>query len=193
MIKVFDEFIPEYHQECLLKQLEVVRWNHSDNVSGMAYETRINGAQLSHDQSGYYHNVFSPDKEETDGILLGLCLPMIALAKSFIEKKVVLERVRAGRFTKSKHYGIHRPHTDYFTDHYTLLYYANDSDGDTFLFDNVAESSNPVYPSEFNLAKTVSPKMGRAILFDGLIYHASSAPIINDQRIAININLMVSS
>ena len=190
MIKVFDDFIPKYHQECILNQCNNINWKHSDNVSGIKYDIDLENIPLATDQTGYYYNIYSSEYKEKDDLLLGLCLPIIALTKTFINGQVVLERVRAGKFIKTKNFGIHRPHTDYFTNHYTLLYYVNNSDGDTFLFNQIAETSNPVYPDKMTLKNRISPKMGRAVLFDGLIYHSSSSPIINDERIAININLM---
>lgn len=193
MIKVFDDFIPYYHQECILKQSHHIDWKLSENVSGVQHDSDLGGLYLSENQNGYYENVFSLESSSRDDIMLGLCLPMIALAKSYIKQDVVLERIRMGKFDKSDSGGIHRPHTDYFTDHYTLLYYVNNSDGNTFLFKQKAEPANPVYPSKFAVMDSVEPRMGRAILFDGLTYHSSSSPSINENRVAININLMVRS
>ena len=58
----------------------------------------------------------------------------------------------------------------------TLLYYVNDSDGDTLFFDN-----------DLNITKRVTPKKNRAILFDSNMLHAGANPIKNETRIVINI------
>ena len=57
----------------------------------------------------------------------------------------------------------------------SLLYYVNDSDGDTLFFDN-----------DLNIIKRVSPKKNTAILFDSNILHAGSNPIKNKKRIVVN-------
>ena len=57
----------------------------------------------------------------------------------------------------------------------SLLYYVNDSDGDTLFFDN-----------DLNVIKRVSPKKNTAILFDSNILHAGSNPIKSKKRIVIN-------
>ena len=77
------------------------------------------------------------------------------------------------------------PHVDYTMDHLVFLYYINDSDGDTILynekFKNVGES---IYLSE----KTkISPVAGRAILFNGRHYHSSVPPEISPFRLVLNI------
>jgi hypothetical protein len=72
------------------------------------------------------------------------------------------------------------PHTDGGDPHYVLLYYINDSDGDTFLFDN-----------NMKIIKRISPKKGRVLFFDGKIIHSSSHPIKNKNRAVININLEI--
>jgi len=68
-------------------------------------------------------------------------------------------------------------HTDLKKPHLVLIYYVNDSDGDTVLFDN----------DTLKEVKRVSPKKGRALLFDGSTKHAGSYPTKN-ARFLININ-----
>lgn len=77
-------------------------------------------------------------------------------------------------------------HTDQNYPHKVLLYYINDSDGDTFLF-------NERYGQEFDkftINQRVTPKQGSAVLFDGTTFHASSNPINSSKRFAINFNFV---
>mgnify|MGYP000858247374 CR=1 FL=1 len=71
------------------------------------------------------------------------------------------------------------PHVDRDIDHYVLLYYINDSDGDTILFED----------DEITEIKRVTPKKGRIVFFDGSIPHCGSTSGISS-RAAINFNFL---
>ena len=66
--------------------------------------------------------------------------------------------------------------------HLVLLYYVNDADGETILFDktiNDIEDDNMRYLDErhqFNVVNKIMPKKGRILLFDGTTYHSASSP-----------------
>jgi hypothetical protein len=72
-------------------------------------------------------------------------------------------------------------HVDRPFPHIVLLYYVNDSEGDTVLTSTNKEDTR--------VTKRVSPKKNRALIFDGAIYHASSRPQ-NSHRCIINFNLI---
>jgi len=74
------------------------------------------------------------------------------------------------------------PHYDSLDKHLVIIYYANNSDGDTFIFEN------DTYP--LKVKQRVSPKAGRFLIFNGNQFHAGIHPKINDYRIVINFNLM---
>jgi hypothetical protein len=106
-------------------------------------------------------------------------------------------------------------HVDLIEPHLVSLYYVNDSDGDTVFFDKCIDDyfdrpdiksaldnvdfSKPgpgpleivdslVDKSEFKIYKTVTPKKGRMVFFNGYRYHTSTRPS-NGHRIVINNNL----
>jgi hypothetical protein len=81
------------------------------------------------------------------------------------------------------------PHVDQLFPHLSLLYYVNDSDGDTFFFDKKYDETAVTNEVKLKVFNQITPKKGRAILFDGLIYHSSSNPINSDKRIVLNYNL----
>jgi hypothetical protein len=59
----------------------------------------------------------------------------------------------------------------------SLIYYINDSDGDTYFFDG---ETSEVTQSE-------SPESGKGILFDANKYHAGSPPRENASRLVLNL------
>ena len=60
-----------------------------------------------------------------------------------------------------------------------LLYYVNDSDGDTILYENDRKT----------VMERISPKAGRFVYFSGEIPHCASRPVENFKRMVININM----
>lgn len=78
------------------------------------------------------------------------------------------------------------PHVDSDSEHKVFLYYLNDSDGDTYFF-NERFGDNP---TSFTVQDTVTPEEGKAVLFDGNIYHAPSAPVKSPYRAVINIDFV---
>ena len=80
----------------------------------------------------------------------------------------------------------HPPHVDLVNptdNNYSLVYYVNDSDGDTILF-------NEQFGDEFDnvtIAHRQTPKQGCALLFKSGTYHASTSPMIAKSRVVINI------
>jgi ectoine hydroxylase-related dioxygenase (phytanoyl-CoA dioxygenase family) len=61
-----------------------------------------------------------------------------------------------------------------------VFYYVNDADGDTVFFDQ-----------NHQVMKSVSPKKGRLIIFDGTLYHGGGIPK-KGPRCAINFNILTT-
>ena len=74
------------------------------------------------------------------------------------------------------------PHIDTSDDHFVMLYYVCDSDGDTIIFKEKEKSE------KYTIQKRVTPKQGRVVLFDGAFYHTAEQPIDN-VRCIINYDL----
>lgn len=81
----------------------------------------------------------------------------------------------------------HMPHVDSDQEHHVFLYYVNDSDGDTFFFNETYGSFNENI-EELTLNTRISPKAGRGVVFDGRIYHASSSPVDSEYRCILNVD-----
>lgn len=64
-------------------------------------------------------------------------------------------------------------HIDTLDDHYVCLYYVNDSEGDTILFEDDKETE----------ITRVTPKKGRIVFFEGSIYHCSTRPATKTRAI----------
>jgi hypothetical protein len=80
------------------------------------------------------------------------------------------------------------PHVDYYYPHDTIIYYLNDCDGDTRIFEPVFNSLPE--PTMFATKQRITPKANRMILFNGLQYHTASNPINSSRRVIFNVNLL---
>ena len=88
-------------------------------------------------------------------------------------------------------------HVDMDVDHIAIVYYINDTDGNTIFLNNkkgnFAESHQSNFKgidlNEFEIVNKIPPKKGRAIIFDGNIYHYGEYPTITD-RFIINFDLV---
>lgn len=79
------------------------------------------------------------------------------------------------------------PHVDLYEPHYTLIYYVNDATAETILFNEFYNGD--VNHNKKTIYKKVTPKKGKAIIFDGLRYHSVSNANFHN-RLVININFI---
>lgn len=83
--------------------------------------------------------------------------------------------------------GIHQPaHIDQNIPHKVFLYYFNDSDGDTIMYNEKWDGTSKKLTENIR----VQPKKGKAIFFDGLTYHAPSNPVNSNYRIVMNVDFV---
>lgn len=90
-------------------------------------------------------------------------------------------------------------HIDREQEHIAIVYYINNTDGDTFIYDtdlvDMIDWNNIVLNKEFErftLRERVSPKKGRVVIFNGLLPHHSSYPTKSD-RCVINFNTVIKT
>ena len=85
---------------------------------------------------------------------------------------------------------IDAPHVDADIDHMVILYYVNDSDGDTVIYENKFTSYDDVpHINDLRILKKVSPKAGRVVMFNGKHWHTSHQPEYN-VRCVVNYNVI---
>ena len=78
---------------------------------------------------------------------------------------------------------IDTPHIDIVDDHFVILYYVCDSDGDTIIYNEKVKSDS------YTIQKRITPKQGRVVVFDGSYYHTAEQPIDNI-RCVVNYDLI---
>ena len=94
-------------------------------------------------------------------------------------KEIFIDRIKSNlnvNLTDYKEENYQPPHVDSPLDTFqSLLYYINDSDGDTYFFNQ-----------DLNIVDAVSPKKNRAVMFPSHMIHAGSNPIKSNVRMVIN-------
>jgi hypothetical protein len=88
------------------------------------------------------------------------------------------------------------PHIDYWdVDKFkTLIYYVEDSDGDTIIFDKkYIPESNASVDQKLNILNRIFPKKGKAVFFDGKQFHAGNCPINFVKRTVINFDFITKT
>lgn len=185
-----DNFIPQFYQDSIFNTLleSNIDWRYVDGVAGTTTNVKTPGIKMSKDQTAFYHVAFRDGKPESH--LFYALRPMIYALEDYLKRPLSdLSRIRIGLTKPSRYPGYHAPHVDFYARHKSLLYYVNDSDGDTVFYNEKYQGDTSL--SKFTVQKKVSPKKGKAILFDGDHYHSSGIPKNTLRRVVININYRV--
>jgi len=179
--KIYNNFLDKSYSELLNKTIfenSDFSWYYLNNISGWR-NVSVDGVNFSKNQSGFYHVAYADGMQQSNLFLL--LLPFIHRIEEKFDVTVKnLMRVRIGMNLNIGEVGSHYPHTDLDVPNYTLLYYIDESDGDTIFY----KGSNDNLKVDFKNPHT----QNQAVLFDGLTMHSSSSPIKYDKRTTININ-----
>jgi len=178
---VFDDFLPSKQYDIisnhLLDDQFVWHYNQSSYLS-----TPVERIGNCIDYPQLIHRVYYDDKigsPDTYNILLPL-ISRIA-PKKLIRIKCNLN-FNDSEMDRDSH-GF--PHIDTADDGAkTAIFYVNDSDGDTFWF-------NEPYGipfDQYTISKRMEPKANRLVVFKSSFMHAGSTPIKSKRRVVININ-----
>jgi hypothetical protein len=151
-------------------------------------------AAVETNYSGFFNTIFhADDRMLAPSPMVALLMPLLYI---FCDKAKIplntLLRIRIGLFPRTMiDVAHHNPHVDFYIPHNVGIYYVNDADGDTSIFNEtfvqVSFDDSVGYTKEgkFTLARRISPKKGKMIGFDGKNYHASMHPMKSPGRIAI--------
>jgi len=174
--------------QTVTKNNKNIIWHTLKNTSGILQYPKIKDNNITISEDKQHSHAGSFNKTRLSEIHdIGSNILNTFAKKHGIEVKETL-RIKANILNKTdKQNHIHPPHVDMTTPHMVLLYYVNDSDGDTIIFHQKHSSDqDPV----LTVNRSISPKAGSAIMFDGLTYHSSSSPQYTEERIVININFI---
>jgi hypothetical protein len=194
-LKIIDNFLPidQFQQLADVVLSEKFPWFYSQHVS-LAPEDNIVKDPLAVETDGFNHVIYDKPYDVTS-FTYELFMPFFKklATLNFTEKHLIRARcsMKHPRVNYSAdNYNL--PHVDYFRPHETLIYYFNDCDGDTRIFDQLfvpVPGTSGIGYDKFTTRTRINPKANRLVWFNGLQYHTASNPINSSRRVILNINL----
>jgi hypothetical protein len=181
-IIIIDDIVSKQHQEFIKNYFlsESIDWYFQKDIT---YEENIEIAKQNYGFSNVIYN-FPPSKKLESEYYIANSLLYIAADKINAHIQEILRiRTFLQLPINNQSNDVNNPHRDLNINHLVMLYYVNDSDGDTIIYNETEESDN------YTIKETVKPKQGRIVIFDGQHYHSSSRPTIGP-RCTININIL---
>jgi len=174
LIQIIDDFLtPSYFEE--IHNL-LISWNFDwycqpDITTGSAGHV------------GFSHNLY---RDSPCSPHCPLILPLMLQIKDACGAKTIL-RCRADLTAYHPNNLKHQPHVDFKFPHYSAVFYINESDGDTVIY-NEKWSTKACYPELLTVKEVVSPKPNRVVIFDGDLIHTGHSPQRYQTRVILNSN-----
>jgi hypothetical protein len=189
MIKIIDNVISKrFADEIELFCKNNLQWNYLKTTS---YDDPIKQKAFidsnTFDRGQFFCTLFNKEDSRFSHYFLNTLKPLIWTVQDKHPEMVIngIERIKVNMLLQQdnfpeNHYNI--PHHDSTEPNYSMLYYVNDSDGDTVFF-------NEFYGDDIktlNVLQKVKPKKNTVVIFDSRRIHASSNPKITPERYVIN-------
>ena len=158
-------------------------WQYNASTNDLKAPEIMNKNEQSYESDQFVHALYQEGARRS--AFFDIVFPMFY----FLEEKTgvalaTVERMKANLLVQKPVApdSYNTPHIDIPTPPMkSLLYYVKDSDGDTFIFNETYADKKPL-----TVRKRVSPRRGKAVLFDSNIWHASSNPRENATRVVLN-------
>ncbi len=196
-LRVFDNFLntEEFNKLSDFVLGSKFPWFFGEYVSLDPADSALIRDPLAIETHGFHHSVFEREwnvKSFTYKYLEPL-FNKINTEFRFTENHLIRARLSL-KFQKqgftSDNYNM--PHVDYSYPHESFIFYLNDSDGDTRIFNEWCTTTgvSSLSPDHFTTQTRVTPKANRLVWINGLQYHTASNPIESTRRVIVNLNLL---
>lgn len=197
MIQIIDNFLPDSYANHIAMKCYDLRWDYHAGTSVVTQENYKDFC-LDNNTVDYGQFCFTFFSSVNDNPIehreqFDFYMPVVYLAQEKIKDIKIVEILRAkiNLITQRPdapeyHYNIaHKDAT--VSNTYSMIYYINDSDGDTFLFNEFYNPAGPI--NNLTVAQRVTPKKNRAVIFESNRMHASSTPRNTKERFIMNLVL----
>ena len=177
---VIDNFLTPSYQQALLQRMNgpSFEWYYQNNLTSIS-------EQGNYEDIGFSHWFWRMgDTSWVRGTDASLVIPLGYQLKDTIGASNIL-KMRGDMTLYNKNNYKHSPHidiTDVTYSYYTAIYYVNDSDGDTIIFNETPPSN------KYTIKEKIFPKANRVVIFEGSYAHTGHSPSKHKNRILINSN-----
>lgn len=194
-IKVFDNIIPLESQDKILNYVlnKKDNWKYYDNINYVKNlkfnypANSLHGDFIDDDIKNIINNI-----EDSVVFKLG--------SKKLMNYRYKINWQTPYETHHDEDYFLNGLHIDKVISHIAMVYYINDTDGDTMIYEDTEMTNSALISkkieennfSTFKLQQRVSPKKGRLVVFDGKFPHYALYPTVADRYI-INFNLVIDS
>jgi hypothetical protein len=184
---IIENLLPKSYQEDLIKIVhDMVGWQLSSVTSGGSQGMNTFTDNNTIDSIQFVNVPFIYGNEN---FLFPKIKPMLYCIEDKLNSRIKnLARIKINHTAKIPNFAkdnYNIPHADDGNPNLlSLIYYINDSDGDTFFFDEEFSETHSV--NKLTLVGRITPRMGRAVVFPARKFHAGSNPINNPSRFVIN-------
>lgn len=183
--EIFDNLLPP----SLVKDLEETfsnrefPWYYTESSSGVEGQKDFNNKCVK-DCPQFVHSIIEGDEDTS--YVANIIKPILYFLEEKTETEILdVWRIKANCLlpdNKDNTQFFNTPHIDHdITNYVSMVYYINDSDGPTRLYNKRAGEDF----TNLELVGEVLPKKGRCVIFPSCYYHASSNPTLG-RRMVLN-------
>jgi hypothetical protein len=189
-MQIIENLIPKGWQEEILGLMTEINWTYRSLT--VSYDDEIvEGLDICKDANTidtvqYSHVALNSNTNQSTVMNF---FPLIYMIQDRLQKKIkAVNRIKVNCLNPKPDFGVNNynvAHVDSRNSNLTsVIYYINDSDGDTFVFDEFANINERI--KSLTLNNRVTPVMGNALVIPSSQFHASSNPINTQARFVIN-------
>tara|TARA_R110000850_G_scaffold272137_1_gene407007 strand:+ start:253 stop:897 length:645 start_codon:yes stop_codon:yes gene_type:complete len=196
---VLDDFMPpsvQDHIESVMLFNDNLAWGFRDSTSGVQDEKTLQTDLKIQETFQYQSDIYDHDAGSTSQWFEHIHPIMMFAEHALGFRTENVSRIKANTlFSVAGSEGKYNPpHMDLINDNgYAMVYYCHDADGETVLFDkryNQAMKHDERFLNygAYKLSEIarITPKKGRAVLFNSNRFHASSNPVVSRRRVILN-------
>tara|TARA_B100000287_G_scaffold427279_1_gene476633 strand:+ start:1152 stop:1715 length:564 start_codon:yes stop_codon:yes gene_type:complete len=183
LVKVIDNFVEDDYFSQIQSTVtgDWQQWYYQSNIVGDYWGT---GGLGKH---GFNCWVVQQPNSFIDSYVAGLLTPLFQKMTGFCECENIL-RSRLDMTLYAPSDNKCHPHIDDVVPHFATIYYFNDSDGNTVIYNEKFEQEKGI-PEELTIQREIEPKANRLVVFDGSYIHTGHTPREHNNRIVLNTNL----
>jgi len=193
-VYIFDDILEPTTQDLLVDKIGVIEWTLAINKRPHTHKIKIKDSDIwNQNRPGLIQSFQFDDDMWLPTSKRWFVEPALTALSKKIGANIEIQRIKINLnptdLPKNEGSCFH-PHSDMKTDEWTAIYYVNESDGDTLIF-NERGINHVLENKELSIKKRVENKKGRIVMFNQSLLHCAMTPFRSDYRVVINYNFKI--